>query len=84
LGVRLGLTPMSLLDRVVAAIGDLGITTRVDHLDSAHLEAAMRADKKRLGGRNRFVIPAERGVHVVAVDAVDAIGALVSTGTSDG
>ncbi len=76
LGVRLGVTPAELRDRVLGLLRALGLPTRA----SAPREDARRAlglDKKRVGKALRFVLMAGLGEAVLReVPADEALGAL--------
>jgi shikimate kinase / 3-dehydroquinate synthase len=78
LGVARGSSPAGLPDRYAAALATLGLPVEPpDGLDPDALVGAMGADKKRAGGRLRFVLPAEDGAELVddvtAEIALDAL-----------
>ena len=83
LGRRLGLTPDGMEARLRGALASLGLPAAVADLPDAPqlgpdaLRRAMEADKKRSGGRHRFVVPIERGVALVEADPAEAIAALL-------
>lgn len=62
--IEAGLCDASLLDDLTAVVEAFGLDTRCGLADSAALDAAMRQDKKVVGGRVRLVVPDRLG-HVV-------------------
>ena len=72
-----------LADRIRALVERLGLPVRTSGFDPAAVLAAMRADKKRQGGRLRFVLPHELGrvaVHddVTPAQALEALGSILA------
>lgn len=75
LGVATGHSPEALPDRFAAALGALGLRVEPPgDLDEGALVRAMGADKKRAGGRLRFVVPVEDGAELI--DGVEPAAAL--------
>lgn len=75
LGVATRHSPEALPDRFAAALGALGLRVEPPgDLDEAALVRAMGADKKRAGGRLRFVVPMEDGAALI--DGVEPDAAL--------
>ena len=72
---RLGLAEPSLAARVDSLLAALGLHPRVHGLDVGAVWQAMAVDKKRAGGRLRFVLPVAAG-RVVAADDVPEEAAL--------
>jgi 3-dehydroquinate synthetase len=71
LSVRLrGLAP-AVLEETEAALDRAGLPLRAPGLDPDDVLAAMRGDKKRVGGRLRFVLLEAVGQPVVGVDVAD-------------
>jgi len=81
LGVLLGVTPREHAERTVELLGAYGYRTRADAgVAPELLVAAMRADKKRRGGRLRLVL--QRGIGDTVVQAVEE--ALILRSLEDG
>ncbi len=57
LAARLALCDAELVERVESLLGRLDLPTRAPGFDPAQVLAAMATDKKRVGGRLRFVLP---------------------------
>jgi 3-dehydroquinate synthase len=61
LAADLGLCAATLPERVHDALRALGLRTAIRGGDTTQVLAAMRADKKRRGGKLRFVLPTAIG-----------------------
>ncbi len=61
----------TLAPRLDALLGDLGFTLR-RAFDAAAIRTALLADKKRQGGRQRWILPMEIGRVVEVDDVTDA------------
>ena len=60
-----------LVDRLDTVLADLGFTLRTQ-LDATAVRAAMRTDKKRAGGRQRWILPMAIGRVEEVDDVTDA------------
>ena len=69
LGARLGMTPTSLEDRLRALLTRLDLPTAASGLDPDAVYAAMFVDKKKAGGKLRFIVARDVGDVVVVSDA---------------
>jgi 3-dehydroquinate synthase len=78
LGERLGVTREGTAERLRALLGGLGLPVAVPAgLSRDTMLGAIGADKKRLGGRPVFVVPADGGAAAVAgLEPGEALGAL--------
>jgi 3-dehydroquinate synthetase len=75
LGVATGHSPEELPERFALALGALGLGAELpDGVDEDALLRAMGADKKRAGGRLRFVVPLQDGAELI--DGVEPEAAL--------
>lgn len=70
LGRVLGIGEEGLEDRILRLLEMCGLPTRLDGLSVMEARGAMATDKKRKGGRLRFVVPRRPG-DVVVVDSVE-------------
>ena len=78
LAARLALCEPALVERVERALDRLGLPVRAPGFAPEQIMAAMGADKKRVGGRLRFVLPRAIGAvdvfdHVEASDIVQTL-----------
>lgn len=72
LAERLGLAEPGLAGTIEAALAGLGLPVRIpEGYDLAALDAALRFDKKRAGGKVRFALPARIGEVQVGVAVAD-------------
>jgi 3-dehydroquinate synthase len=79
IGWKLGLVSKETMERQSAALKSCGLPTRMPGLRVPAVREAMRHDKKRVGGKARFVLPEDigRARHGVEVDeplVLEAIG----------
>ncbi len=72
LGARLGITATSLEDRLRALLTRLDLPTAATGLDSDAVYAAMFMDKKKAGGKLRFIVARDVGDVVIVNDAPEA------------
>lgn len=72
LSARLGLCQPALIDRIEAVLQQAGLPVRYADCEPQAVLAAMSSDKKRQGGRLRFVLPAHIGRVLVTDRASEA------------
>jgi 3-dehydroquinate synthase len=69
---RMGILPGSDTKRLISLIEKAGLPVKIRDLDAAEIIRAMQHDKKRSGGRTRFILPKRLG-EVVISDEVSPI-----------
>lgn len=72
LGTLLDMAPASLEDRVRAVLARLDLPTAAPGLDPDAVYAAMFMDKKKAGGRLRFIVACDVGDVAIVSDAADS------------
>ncbi|GAC1569419.1 MAG: hypothetical protein NVS3B18_00200 [Candidatus Dormibacteria bacterium] len=75
LAVALELCPPELLGRLVTLLDRLGLPSALTDPDVDALVATMAHDKKRIGARQRFVLPTGPGAGVVRAVPIDTVRA---------
>jgi 3-dehydroquinate synthase len=74
LGYALNITPRERALEIITLIRFLGYETQAPHplvKDPGLFKNALRGDKKKKGGKNLFVVPAETGARLVTVNGAE-------------